>query len=242
MRLNRPPLLGHRPSGLKTPPPQIKVSHQTDSPPFRMMSVVSSPMSDTSTISIASSGSNFSRSPSESSSASSVPSLGLNQQRSLNEEIMHRDYDLPCILRDIVRCPATFTGEGYQYWVEHSISHYRNSDPPTYARCIFCDKTFCSNNAWQRRMSHIADHFERGKSIDVSRPDFWVLKDMREKGDLSREQYDVCLRGCERPPVAGLRPLDWEPEEVVARREAEAERANQIRVPLRREQRHSRPR
>jgi hypothetical protein len=160
----------------------------------------------------------------------------------LNEELMHRDYDLPCILSDILRCSATFTGEEYQDWVKHSISHYRNSDPPTYARCIFCDKTFQSKDAWQRRMSHIADHFKRGKSIVASRPDFWVLKDMREKGDLSREQYNVCLSRSERPPFASLRPLNWEPEEIIARREAEAKRADWVRAPLRKVQRHSRPR
>jgi hypothetical protein len=90
-------------------------------------------------------------------------------------------------------------------------------------------------------MSHIAGHFEKGMTIERSRPDFYVINDMNEKGLLSKHNYDRCVGGCERPPVDGLRPHDWEPEERKAKREAEAEKANCILVPVSRQEKQKKP-
>jgi hypothetical protein len=88
-------------------------------------------------------------------------------------------------------------------------------------------------------MSHIADHFETGEPIENSRPDFYVINDMWKKGFMSEDDHDKCMRGSERPRVDGLMPLDWEPEEIKAKREAKAEKGNRIPVTLSREEKRA---
>jgi len=76
-------------------------------------------------------------------------------------------------------------------------------------------------------LSHIYDHFVNGKTLNERRPDFRVLRDLWRKGQMSDDVYHIlCDLGSERPPVEGLKPLDWEPEEVVSKRIRELNDSN----------------
>jgi hypothetical protein len=238
-----PRLLGQPVQSQKAPPHRAVANYKANIPP----SVGISTTSSRSVSSVGSSSSILSGTPSNPCTVSTAPSLGGVRQPSLNMSPEQDGYVLPCILGDILGCPAIFAGQDFTYWFDHSISHYvklESAGLPKYARCIFCDDVFKSTNAykcWHERMSHIAYHFQMGMPIEDSRPDFSVINDMRNKGLLSDEDYYRCARGCERPPVDGLRPHDWEPEEKKAKREADAEKANRIPVPLSRQEKQRKP-
>lgn len=86
-------------------------------------------------------------------------------------------------------------------------------------------------------MNHVADHFVNGSILENSRPDFRVLEDMRNKSLLSEEDFIHCFRYTERPPVDGLCPHDYIPEEIKEKRRAAEEKANRIIVTVSREER-----
>jgi hypothetical protein len=179
----------------------------------------------------------FSQNPSPSSVASSAPSLAedpLNEQlATMSISSQRRNHELPCILNEILGCNAVFSGSRFEDWYSHSLTHYGDAGPPNHAMCIFCHTLFDSpspQKCWRKRMQHIADHFEMGWTIEDSRPDFKVLEDMANKERLSWARYKDCALGTERPSVDGLRPYDWEPEEVVEKRLAHERAENQVVV------------
>jgi hypothetical protein len=59
-------------------------------------------------------------------------------------------------------------------WCSHIVSHFGAAGPPSQALCIFCDSKF----DWDQCMTHIADHFRLGWTIDTSRPTFAVFRHM----------------------------------------------------------------
>jgi hypothetical protein len=147
---------------------------------------------------------------------------------------------LPCLLRDILRCPISFPGSERGSWISHSLSHYGQAPPPTHAICIFCSDVFDSSDpftCWSGRMNHIAEHFEMNRTIEQSRPDFRVIEDMFNKGCISEEIYKLCFRYTERPPCDGLRPHDYIPDEHKKKQEAAYNKANRVIV---KESRHDR--
>jgi hypothetical protein len=147
---------------------------------------------------------------------------------------------LPCLLRYITGCPVSFRATEREEWYSHSLSHYGDAGPPTYAVCIFCHKTFASNDpstCWSNRMHHIADHLKQNWTIESSRPDFRVIEDLWNKGCISEDDYKHCFNYTERPPYDSLRPYDSVPKyfkdrlraEVMANRVVVAESRAEIR-------------
>jgi len=141
---------------------------------------------------------------------------------------------LPCLLCYIINCPITYELSERGDWYLHSLSHYGDAGPPTHAMCIFCDAVFDSSNpaiCWSKRMNHIANHFEDNWTIEMSRPDFGVIKDMRNKGWISEEDYKHASKHTERPACDGLRPYNYIPKEIEKKQRAAYDQAN--RVPVR---------
>ena len=151
---------------------------------------------------------------------------------------------LPCIFQDILACQhINFDDPGS--WSGHVIEHFGPSGPPPHALCIFCDKSFEDDNAatcWNVYLDHINEHFKDGRALD-KRPDFRVLKYLWEKGIITDDGYDFFCGGSERPKVPGLIPLDYEPEEIIAKKRAEGAASNRIIVsdPRRRRRDQQRP-
>lgn len=140
---------------------------------------------------------------------------------------------LPCLMY-IIGCPISFQLSERDVWHSHNLSHYGDNPPPTHAMCIFCNTSFDSRDpftCWSNRMNHIAEHFEMYKTIEQSRPDFHVIKDMWKKGCISEEDYKLCIEYTERPPCDGLRPSNYIPEEIEKKQKAAYDRVN--RVPIR---------
>ncbi len=145
---------------------------------------------------------------------------------------------LPCLLGDIVGCPAVFRLSERADWYAHSLSHYGDAGPPNHALCIFCDAVFDASDpgtCWSNRMNHIAHHFETDWTMEMSRPDFRVIEDMWNKRCIPEQVYKLCFEYTERPPCDGLRPHDYIPAEIEEKQRAAYEQAN--RVPVR-ESRH----
>jgi hypothetical protein len=140
--------------------------------------------------------------------------------------------NLQCIFLDIMGCQQSNFDDS-DAWSEHIIEHFGPSGPPPHALCIFCERSFEHENAifcWNEYLEHITiKHPQRVRSLLNRRPDFRVLKYLRDNGRITEEEYaDFCAIGSERPMVDGLIPLDREPDELVAKREAEDAASNRI--------------
>lgn len=189
---------------------------------------------------------------SEATSMSTAPSFGFNPPApTLDQQILSmsiHDPDHPCIFHGILECHAAGLN-GFDAWSEHHIDHFGARGPPSHARCVFCEEAFDATDAldcWAEYLKHTYDHLENGKRLDDRRPDFRVLRDLREKGVLSADDYDHLCTGTERPPMGTsgathrLMPLDWEPPETVSKRTAAAAAANRVPVPEPRRERRDR--
>jgi hypothetical protein len=233
-----PRVLGQPKQGPKPPLPPIATIHSEPGPSSKDESVISNQASsDRSTSpSTSPSPSILSRRESESSNTSTAPSDAADSLVG-NLEIMSiggQNRRLPCLLREIIRCPVTFRLSEREHWYSHSLSHYGDADPPRHALCIFCHTVFDSSSpaiCWSKRMNHIADHFENNRTIERSRPDFRVIEDMWKKGCISEEDYKHCFQYTERPPCDSLRPHDYIPEEIRKKQEAAFDQANRLPVP-----------
>lgn len=211
-------------------------------------STVSIPSSDPESISSStpSSPSIFSATRSRSTTDSSTSSAPTNDpllqlQVGLEEMEIEEEYHiLPCLLQPVTGCADSFPSSESDHWLSHAISHYGPNSPPTRAMCIFCKRVFVSTDPYEcftRRMNHIADHFEMGCELRWSRPDFGVIRDMYMKGRISKEDFDHAMSHTERPYVDGLRPHDYIPPEIQAKRDAEERRLNTLLVNSRQEDR-----
>jgi hypothetical protein len=91
---------------------------------------------------------------------------------------------LPCILRNITGCLATFKVDDRDIWKSHSVFHYGEEGPPAHSLCIFCDAAFdpsSSSIPWLDRMDHIAEHFENGWNLDYSHLDWAAVRYMQSR-------------------------------------------------------------
>lgn len=169
---------------------------------------------------------------SETTSVSTAPSIGLPPLPTIDQQLLAMSIhgsNYPCIFTDIVKCDNVDL-EDFEEWFEHHIDHFGPRGPPNHALCVFCDIYFEREDAqdcWTEYLSHIYDHFVNGKTLNERRPDFRVFRDLWRNGQMSDDTYHIlCDLGSERPPLEGLKPLDWEPEEVVLKRMRELNDAN----------------
>jgi len=126
-------------------------------------------------------------------------------------------------------------------WYSHSLSHFEDFLPPACSLCIFCSKTFSHTDpwvSWRKRMQHIGDHFENGKTIEESRPDFGFICYLRNAGLLSEVDYQRIMTYTERPSVAGLRPHDYIPAEILEKTRNGYDRQNRVIIDHRWEDRY----
>ncbi|KFY43055.1 hypothetical protein V495_04198 [Pseudogymnoascus sp. VKM F-4514 (FW-929)] len=224
---------------------RARVRESCKSPPTT--SSVTSPTVLSRTNSSFSTASNSSR-VSDASSVSTAPSLQ-SHNPSLNHQLLNMSINgstLPCIFREILDCQhANF--DDFDSWSEHIIDHFGPSGPPPYALCVFCDRSFTDDNpqtCWIEYLEHISEHIESDVIWDTQRPDFGVLRYLRDRRIISEEDYNFFCQGSERPRLEGLIPLDCEPEEITAKKRAEEAAMNRIIVsdPRRRRDQQRSPR
>jgi hypothetical protein len=79
-------------------------------------------------------------------------------------------------------------------------------------------------------MEHIANHFDSGRTLERSRPDFGVIRDMRIKGCISKEDFAHAMNHTERPLVDTLRPYNYVPKELKEKERIDNDRANRVIV------------
>ncbi|ELR08568.1 hypothetical protein GMDG_03263 [Pseudogymnoascus destructans 20631-21] len=188
---------------------------------------------------------------SEATSLSTAPSIDLNHPELIHDQhILNMSIDgsnLPCLFRYIIPDCQHMNFDDSESWSEHVIEHFGPSRPPPHALCVFCNTSFEDDNAmacWNKYLEHVKEHFESGTTLEL-RPDFGVLKYLRDKAIITEDDYAVfCRDGSERPKVFGLIPLDCEPEEIVAKKQAEEAASNRIIVsdPRRRRDQQRSPR
>ncbi|EKD17039.1 hypothetical protein MBM_04616 [Drepanopeziza brunnea f. sp. 'multigermtubi' MB_m1] len=130
------------------------------------------------------------------------------------------NYDLPC---EFVAhgCNLRFHPENYQDWLSHSTSHFMGFAPPPSTICIFCDQSFKNpedpNSSWTERMTHIGSHYQEGHDFERSRPDFFLLRHLKECRLITDEEYESLASWSERKPCEGLVDRDFKSPEMVAR-------------------------
>ncbi len=103
-----------------------------------------------------------------------VPLLGQDQAGALFVSLPPRTKVLECPF-NLLYCFDAFAVTNYKEWILHSLTHFRQVEPPTSNRCCFCEAAFDSYDgvrSWQERMNHISLHHRLGHSLSCAQPDF----------------------------------------------------------------------
>ncbi|KAH7351076.1 hypothetical protein BKA65DRAFT_250700 [Rhexocercosporidium sp. MPI-PUGE-AT-0058] len=124
-------------------------------------------------------------------------------------------YDLPCEFAEMFDCGVTFHPERFEEWVQHGASHFMETAPPPTTVCIFCDGTVFQN--YRDRMIHIGSHYQDNATLQHSRPDYFVIKQLYQGQLLSKEDYDFYMEYTERPLCANLVEYGFKTPEAEAR-------------------------
>lgn len=133
-------------------------------------------------------------------------------------------YDLPCEFYPL-RCDRRFDAEDVEAWIAHTIDHFREPGPPSFAICTFCDdpddSRFRSHgdnvSMWRARMMHIQGHFQALEGEGLLRPDWYVIDYMYSRRLLSERDYRLAKRYTERPYVEGRVAPGFQTEEMCQR-------------------------
>ena len=74
---------------------------------------------------------------------------------------------------DHINCRLIFTN--FDTWYTHSLTHFREVQPPVKNQCPFCDSTFYHTNgmrSWRQRMEHVGNvHHAYGHQLRTARLD-----------------------------------------------------------------------
>lgn len=90
----------------------------------------------------------------------------------------------------ILRCDERF--DSAEEWKTHVLSHFRTHPPPTSARCPMCQERFFDDRqgqAWDDMLEHVAQHYQRGHTLALSRPDFELMQYLYRWKIISDEQF-----------------------------------------------------
>ncbi|KND92668.1 hypothetical protein TOPH_02702 [Tolypocladium ophioglossoides CBS 100239] len=121
---------------------------------------------------------------SEYSRSTAPPSRGHGPPRQQRPSVPNAPVSwLPCEFRELSLCSTGFALDDVEPWIEHIIAEHLNWDFPRHCICWFCDHEFQAaselqedkEKAYRRRMHHIAQHFQNGKTTFDIRPDFHFL-------------------------------------------------------------------
>ncbi|KAI0148404.1 hypothetical protein GGR57DRAFT_240041 [Xylariaceae sp. FL1272] len=124
----------------------------------------------------------------------------LSSARSAVTEDSQQSGRVPCEFGWLDHCETDhFTLTQKNAWIEHSKSHLRGTFPAL-CHCWFCGLEFRANdgsessckNAFERRLSHIWEHFARNRSITQPiRPDFPLLDHLESHRLISEEKLEA---------------------------------------------------
>ena len=130
-------------------------------------------------------------------SSSSVPTISgekyLGKPRILEYDMQGALRIPPLRDRTRLECPFSFlycqlTFNFFDEWLEHSLTHFGSSTPPTANRCCFCDQDFTAptgEESWNNRMKHVSIHHQIGHRLAHARPDFMLYKYLWNKHIIS---------------------------------------------------------
>lgn len=88
-------------------------------------------------------------------------------------------------------CP--FTTQNRTDWEDHSLSHFKDEEPPHSVNCPFCRwKSRLSNGhlAWSFKLQHIETHLKSGWKMSQGRPDLELHLFLREQGLLDESHAE----------------------------------------------------
>ncbi|KAG4433886.1 hypothetical protein IFR05_010623 [Cadophora sp. M221] len=130
------------------------------------------------------------------------------------------DYELPCEF-EMLGCSVTFRPEGYENWVNHSISHFLGHDPPLDAVCTFCDEPNAyvrypqdPFRTWRARMMHLGRHHQETGGQIGHRPDYFLLEYMNRCQLLAEDDFGRQMSYTERPRCDHLVDRDFQTPEM----------------------------
>ncbi|KAL8336342.1 hypothetical protein RB601_000249 [Gaeumannomyces tritici] len=119
---------------------------------------------------------------------------------------------LACEFRDLLGCAWTFGAREVDGWVAHVASHLGGRFPAK-SLCWFCndvvfdtgDSSSSSDNKkrqarFEERLRHVAAHQARdGCAYAHMRPDFYLVRHLREHAIIDADTYARCMRYTELP-------------------------------------------
>lgn len=90
----------------------------------------------------------------------------------------------------VLRCDERF--DSVEDWKTHVLSHFRTHPPPPTARCPLCEETFFDprrGKAWDDMLGHVAQHYQQGHTLALSRPDFELMQYLFQWRIISDDQF-----------------------------------------------------
>lgn len=128
------------------------------------------------------------------------------------------------------KCDRYFNPLETDSWIDHVISNHLNDQLPSKALCWFCDdiefdsKDFGDRRAtFDARMDHIRAHIYDGKTIRDIRPDFHFLEHMRKYNLITSEEAKRVRNYTEGTLLEDIYEHDFEPAELVRKKEIRAQ-------------------
>ena len=115
---------------------------------------------------------------------------------------------LPCEFRRYGKCSAAFRFADVNSWIDHILSGHLHYRLPTVTACWFCDAAIFRSastreddkmSSYRQRMLHIADHFFQGMSAAEVRPDYNMVKHMRQSGLMDESTFRRATKRDELP-------------------------------------------
>ncbi|KAF2141197.1 uncharacterized protein K452DRAFT_36270 [Aplosporella prunicola CBS 121167] len=90
---------------------------------------------------------------------------------------------------DFLRCRQAYSAANVpdpeRAWRTHVLSHFGGQPPPRSVRCPLCDNFEYTDQtpgrAWEKRMTHIAEHHRAGHTLATARPDFHLYQYLWQK-------------------------------------------------------------
>jgi hypothetical protein len=155
---------------------------------------------------------------------------------------MNHGSELRCEF-EFIGCRLSFHSTQVELYVAHTASHFLGHLPPPKTICIFCNHIFENPNDpvanWTRRMRHIADHYRHSELFEHSRPDFLLIKHMRNKRIMASEDYKRVTKYSERPFCDGLVDRSYRTLEMKRKEERLIAEPNDLEKEDRHRRRHA---
>ncbi|KAI1344087.1 hypothetical protein F5Y15DRAFT_186905 [Xylariaceae sp. FL0016] len=134
---------------------------------------------------------------------------------------------LICEFIGLLHCPERFHYNEQDVWIEHIIADHLGGKLPKVVACWFCDEWIYDSaeehangdvrKNFNFRMWHVRDHLMEGYNEGHIRPDYNMLKHLRNHKLIDQKRYDRAMEYLDRgvPRVEGIYDANFVPESEI---------------------------